>query len=275
MSDQKPICDMIEDELLKALSDESDGSRSLGQPQGQKNPAVDKPKPQSENPPAKAPEPKINWEERRQHERVTIDRPDFQVSFQNQHQFMKMYVQDLSKGGMFVKSNKQVPVGEQVQIAFEIPSLEDPLRRDLFQVKGVVVRSLENGMGISFIEIDEEIRRKIETFIIEEKNRCGRIIPDKKRIGLGRSKLSDERREGAGNRGKRLLAVCLVGTLVIAGTAVFVGAFKRDGDRASAVPNVQEAQSQDQGASTGKRVSLREAGIRINVGQPLQGPPRQ
>jgi Tfp pilus assembly protein PilZ len=74
-----------------------------------------------------------------------------------------MYTRDISKGGMFVKTNAIVDVGSSVSL-----QLVHPLTGQQFPVRCVVRRVVvdrERGMGVEFLDMDAQRRRQLWDFI--------------------------------------------------------------------------------------------------------------
>ena len=76
---------------------------------------------------------------------------------------------DISKGGIFLETQSPLPLGTEMELEFELPGVEETMK-----VKGRVVRTVMGdtvealrrpGMGLEFIDIGEEEKRKIEKFI--------------------------------------------------------------------------------------------------------------
>ena len=73
---------------------------------------------------------------------------------------------DLSKGGIFISTPEPLGSGSEVNMSIHIPGHGE------LEVKGVVkwVRSEESesekaGMGIEFVNVDSELRRKLEELV--------------------------------------------------------------------------------------------------------------
>ncbi len=89
-------------------------------------------------------------------------------------QFITLYSENISEGGVFLKTNKRsIPfkVGMVVDLHFSLPN-----NPELIKVKGKVIWTTEgwsedlegiNGMGIQFIDIKSEFRDVIRRFVSE------------------------------------------------------------------------------------------------------------
>jgi type IV pilus assembly protein PilZ len=83
--------------------------------------------------------------------------------------FMYFYSQDLSMGGMFLKTRSPFPLGTRLMLDFELPG-----RTRRVMVVGEVARAvlpdlanreLEPGMGIAFTAIDPESQAELKEFL--------------------------------------------------------------------------------------------------------------
>lgn len=82
------------------------------------------------------------------------------------------YAKTIGTGGMFISSVNPRNVGEEFDITFSIPGQPEPVRakcevawRREYDPK--VTR--EPGMGIKFVELDHDTKRKIEEWVASEK----------------------------------------------------------------------------------------------------------
>jgi Tfp pilus assembly protein PilZ len=73
--------------------------------------------------------------------------------------FRASYLRDLSQGGLFVRSQKPLPMSTRVMIELHVPN-ESPL-----PLKGEVVRVEANGFGVRFDENSEETTAHLYTLI--------------------------------------------------------------------------------------------------------------
>ena len=91
------------------------------------------------------------------------------ITFKNANDFFRAYIGDLSSGGLFVKTTKNLPVDTLLDVEFRLPNCEHVMRS-----KGKVVwtrskdKSSERmppGMGIQFIDMDPEAKRLLKDYI--------------------------------------------------------------------------------------------------------------
>lgn len=93
---------------------------------------------------------------------------------QDKERFITLYSENISEGGVFLKTNQRtIPfkVGMVVDLHFSLPH-----HPELVRVKGKVIWTTEgwsedlegiNGMGVQFIDIKPEFREVIRRFVSE------------------------------------------------------------------------------------------------------------
>ena len=95
------------------------------------------------------------------------------VDYSNSEAYLFDYSTDLSKGGIFVKTDRPLPVGTKVQLKFTFPDsielfettgevmwINDPKKYPKNQEKNDLV-----GMGVRFINLAARNKKLIEDFI--------------------------------------------------------------------------------------------------------------
>ncbi|OGP60615.1 MAG: hypothetical protein A2V67_14405 [Deltaproteobacteria bacterium RBG_13_61_14] len=93
------------------------------------------------------------------------------VEYQNFEQFFQEYTKNISLGGIFIKTEKMVPVQTVLEIGLKLPELAEPLT-----LVGEVVHAItpqmakehgwEPGLGIHFVDYDEEeAKTKLEQYV--------------------------------------------------------------------------------------------------------------
>ncbi len=70
--------------------------------------------------------------------------------------------ENLSLNGLFVRSDKHLPVGNKAEILFSLPSAS---RNSAIKVNGVVVRNDVHGMAFQFGSLDEDCFSRLQTVI--------------------------------------------------------------------------------------------------------------
>ena len=104
--------------------------------------------------------------ERRQHQRVPTK---ILIKYSNADQFFTDYIQNISRGGIFVPTPNPLPEGTRLSITFSLPHCDPSITTE-----GVVIRSIlskagddvdSSGMGIQFEALDEEAQKLIDTYV--------------------------------------------------------------------------------------------------------------
>ncbi len=112
----------------------------------------------------------IDFEEKRSDERVLTE---IKLKVKSTDGFVQKYAEDISKGGIFIKTDKPLPFDAKVKILLELPDSEE------IELDGRVVYILSEeeakammrspGMGIQFVDVSPEVRKKLEDLIEEIK----------------------------------------------------------------------------------------------------------
>ncbi len=93
---------------------------------------------------------------------------DLMVAYRTVDGFITDWAVNISKGGLFINNRKPLQVGTVVRLIVALPDTPFP-----FDLTGKVVRVIEfnnatnevPGMGIEFVDIDDEKRTRIERFV--------------------------------------------------------------------------------------------------------------
>ena len=104
--------------------------------------------------------------DRRQHQRVPTK---ILIKYSNAEQFFTDYIQNISRGGIFVPTHDPLPEGTRLSITFSLPYCDPSITAE-----GVVIRSIRSepgddigpsGMGIQFEALDEAAQKLIDTYV--------------------------------------------------------------------------------------------------------------
>lgn len=99
------------------------------------------------------------------------------VAYRTVDGFITDWAVNISRGGIFINTRKPLPVGTQVRLIVSLPDTAFP-----FDLTGRVARvnDFDNpdnqvpGMGIEFVDVDDEKRGRIEKFV----DRLRQALPD-------------------------------------------------------------------------------------------------
>ena len=104
---------------------------------------------------------RISWEEKRQHPRLAIS---WKAAIERSGKTTAVQLKDISLGGAFVVCPDPPSLDEKLAITIDIPQ-QDPLRLNakvVWSNRNVPEdRVVNRGMGIKFIENEEEDRRRL------------------------------------------------------------------------------------------------------------------
>lgn len=96
------------------------------------------------------------------------------VSYRSFDSFITEYTKNVSSGGMFINTKRHHLAGDIVEVMLHVPGMAAPLRLEC-EVVRVNVRNVpdeEAGIGVRFLELEEESRRSLISYLttLEE---CG------------------------------------------------------------------------------------------------------
>ena len=118
--------------------------------------------------------------EQRRHPRAPIP---LEVRYQRLNSFFADYAKNVSKGGLFVKTDRALRVGTRFVFQLVLPGGAEPL-----QLEGEVVHDRAHegdpGMGIRFVWPDAAARESFESLV--ERLMTGSLGPEAARALLGR-----------------------------------------------------------------------------------------
>jgi Tfp pilus assembly protein PilZ len=70
------------------------------------------------------------------------------------------HIINISVHGVFIESNDRFPVGQGIRLAFKLPNAPDPLT-----LKGKINRGSRRGIGVNFLNLDQDQQEIIRAFI--------------------------------------------------------------------------------------------------------------
>jgi hypothetical protein len=100
--------------------------------------------------------------ERREYNRAEIADRKLELKFANSSQFARQYIENISLGGVFVKTEEKRALGEVLPIEFTIPTAGE-LKQFSFRAK--VCRVSSQGLGLEFIGVNQQIQDELEAFV--------------------------------------------------------------------------------------------------------------
>jgi len=91
---------------------------------------------------------------------------EVKVDYRTVGRFITDFSQNVSSGGLFIKTSAPLGVGEKVRIRLTLPDGDAPFALDGV-VRWVADRQGDHtpGMGIEFLNFDEDARRRVEALI--------------------------------------------------------------------------------------------------------------
>jgi len=102
--------------------------------------------------------------EKRQFTRIENANAELSLNFSNELHFARQYIQNISVGGLFVKTNLKRELGAILPLDFEVPVKG---KRKRFQLNARVCRQTTEGLGLQFVDLASDVRAELEEFIQE------------------------------------------------------------------------------------------------------------
>lgn len=96
---------------------------------------------------------------RRKHPRKPLTIPVDCLSFDRYYKTFSGDIQNISAGGIYIKINKALSIGQKVSVSFPLPSFGD-----LFNLAGHIAWKNEQGFGVKFI-ISDRYRKMLSEFV--------------------------------------------------------------------------------------------------------------
>jgi uncharacterized protein (TIGR02266 family) len=104
--------------------------------------------------------------ERRRERRVPVQ---IQIQYKTADGFFQDYIRNLSLGGIFIETEKPLPMNTKLRVEFCLPEMADPITAD-----GIVVHTLRagktksptlSGMGIRFSDLERSSKQLLESYL--------------------------------------------------------------------------------------------------------------
>jgi len=156
---------------------------------------------------------KVNWEEKREFTRAEID-SSIVLAFASEGQFAKHYVENISLGGLFVKTSHRPGLGAVLPIEFSVNGEKNTNR--IFRLHGKVCRETDRGLGLQFTNLTPEIRKELESFVKDALPEGSSVLNQVKKAAVER--LEQAREEKSERKLKQMKVIktsVLIGSLLI------------------------------------------------------------
>ncbi len=93
---------------------------------------------------------------------------DIKVDYRTAGSFITDYTENISKGGVFIKTSLPLEIGERVRLRLQLPDGDAPFALDGIVKWVSTLRDREShppGMGIEFVDFDDTVRAKLEALV--------------------------------------------------------------------------------------------------------------
>lgn len=86
--------------------------------------------------------------------------------FSSVDEFINEYVTNISRSGVFIRSDEPLPIGTRVNLRFTVIDQELETIEGLGEVVRVVEKGRNTGMGVVFVELSDVSRALIERILV-------------------------------------------------------------------------------------------------------------
>lgn len=84
-------------------------------------------------------------------------------------QYMELWIQSISRGGVFLEMEPAAPLGDELDITFALPGIEDKIKAKIaVRWQGIIREDVPPGIGCQFIEIDEQLANIVGDYVNEK-----------------------------------------------------------------------------------------------------------
>jgi Tfp pilus assembly protein PilZ len=85
---------------------------------------------------------------------------DIPIYYATSDQVYSSNIKNISASGLFIVSEKMLPVGDELLMTFKMEGLNKPIK-----LKGEIAHTNSMGMGVKFMDIKPEISRKLKILV--------------------------------------------------------------------------------------------------------------
>ena len=83
-----------------------------------------------------------------------------EITYATQNRIYSDRIADISNSGLFIETNRSLDLGEQIMVSFNLLGYDRP-----FKIKGKIVRSNQQGIGVEFKEIKPYIAEMLSALV--------------------------------------------------------------------------------------------------------------
>ena len=111
---------------------------------------------------------------------------EVEVHFKNYDQFFKEYSKDISKGGIFIKTEEPFKPQTVLEVKLFLPGEKEPLNAvgevvHIIDPETAQERGWEPGMGVHFVDFEETMQNRLIKYIAMQAQKKPEIIKDRRR----------------------------------------------------------------------------------------------
>ena len=111
---------------------------------------------------------------------------EVEVHFKTFNQFHQEYTRNISKGGIFIKTQNPLPPQTAIEIKLFLPDEPEPIE-GVGEVVHIIPpelaeeRGWDAGMGVQFVDFEETMQKKLERYIYSRIKENPRLIQDRRK----------------------------------------------------------------------------------------------
>jgi len=83
-----------------------------------------------------------------------------QISYATQNRIYSDNISDISRSGLFIETSRPFNIGEEIILSFNMHGYDRP-----FKIKGDIVRSNQQGIGVEFKEVNPYINEMLSALV--------------------------------------------------------------------------------------------------------------
>ena len=100
---------------------------------------------------------KLFLKEKRTSPRKSCEIP---IYYATDDHFYSSYIKNISQNGLFIETQKKLPVGNIILMTFRLKGLDKPIK-----MRGEIAHAGPSGIGVRFLDANPDLEARIETII--------------------------------------------------------------------------------------------------------------
>lgn len=212
--------------------------------------------------------------EKRQFGRADLAEQKIELKFSNQFQFARQYIDNISLGGLFVRTKDKHKMGDLLPISFNLPA-KDELPEKPFQLMGKVCRVTDAGVGLEFTNLDQETRKYLEDYVRSVLPKGVEVAAKAKQSTIDRlAQIREDKKKQIRNSRSRARNMAILAVLALTNLYLATESYQQLKIHSKATPSTIEVSGKTiklnevrslQTDKTGKAFFILESGNRVQI----------